>query len=604
MLTWMRKWAPIIMIVALVGFMLTIFIEWGMGLENMPGRKGSTVGKIGDKTVDIREFSRILETERQNRRQQGQTSNEDGNLPVQVWDAYVSETITNNAIENMGLRATDEEVYSYLKDNPHPAFTQSEYFQTNGEFDKDKYIAFINTPSSYDNPTVQQIEQYIRNIMIPMGKLNTLIEIGNNPSYSEIEYEYKAQKEKVSFEYIKMNTDSIYLPEESLSDEILKKYYGLHIADFKTDEKAIVYFARFPKNTTARDEELIANELREIKIDVLSGNSSFEEEARISSDDAGSAKNGGELGWFRKGQMVREFEDVAFSMNIDEISEPFKSNYGYHIIRLDSIKYDDDTIVEVKAKHILKYITAGAETLDSIESLAAKARSLAEDKNLPDAGIELLIPVDSTIPFGKGENPYGIGYVANLGFFIFDKDAKAGAISEIFETEDAFFVVQIKEKIAKGNMPFELVKAKIKQTISDSLKIENAKNYLAEIAEKTNEIPFEEFVQYDSKLIAGKTDSTTRKQFVPNVGYNNEIFSTAFALPENAVSKPVISDNGVYIIRTTQKELVREMPKYAPEIVSIRNQIKSELTRNAYSDWFNANKKQLKVSENVRDFYY
>jgi hypothetical protein len=56
------------MIVALVGFMLTIFLEWGMGLENVPGRRGQTVGKIGNDYVGIREFSQIFERERHARR--------------------------------------------------------------------------------------------------------------------------------------------------------------------------------------------------------------------------------------------------------------------------------------------------------------------------------------------------------------------------------------------------------------------------------------------------------------------------------------------------------------------------------------------------------
>jgi parvulin-like peptidyl-prolyl isomerase len=604
MLAWMRKWAPVIMIVALVGFMLTIFIDWGMGLNNLPGRNGRTVGKIGDKTVDIREFSQMLEIERQNRTQQGQSKDDDGTLPMQVWEAYVSEALTNKAVKELGLSATVEEVYSYLRDNPPPAFTQSEYFQTNGQFDRNKFIAFINTPSSYDNPAVQQIERYIRDIIVPANKLNVLIESGNNPSFSEIEYEYKQQNERVSFEYISVNQHSIDLSPQDLSDEKIKVYYDAHISDYKTAEKATVYFARFPKSTTQRDEELIANELRDIKSNILAGNASFDEEARVNSDDLGSARIGGELGWFKRGQMVKEFEDAAFSTSAGEISEPFKSAYGFHIIAVDSIKTDADTVVEVKAKHILKYITAGAETLDSIEALAAKVRSFAEDKNMLAAAKEFLIEVDSTLPFGKGENPSGIGYIANLGHFVFDEDAKSGDVSEILETESAFFVMELKEKIAKGNLPFEYVKAKIRGIVEDSLRIINAKNYLIEITGKINETPFEEFAQDNDKLRAAKVDLVTRKQFVPGIGYNNEALAAAFVLPENKISKPIVSDNGVYIIRTTAKELVRGISKDMPEFATIANKIKSESARSAYQDWFNANKKQLKVSENVRDFYY
>jgi len=604
MLTFMRKWAVWIMLVALIGFLLTIFLDWGMGLDNLPGRKGNTVGKIGKEYVGIREFSQLVERERQARSQQGQRT-EDGNLPMQVWDSYVSEVITNQAIAALGLEATTEEVFAYLRDNPPPAFTQSEYFQTNGRFDQNKYLAFINTPSSYDNPSVQQIEQYIRTFMVPLNKLNMLIESGNAPSLAEIEYEYRAQRETVSFEFINVHPYAIGLAGEELSEEKLKAYYNANLANFKTNEQAVVYFARFPKNATSRDEELIANELREIRNNVMAGNTTFAEEANLESDDLGSARNGGELGWFGRGQMVPEFEEMAFSTPAGEISEPFQSNYGFHIIAVDSIRADENgSVTQVRAKHILKNIAAGVETLDSIEALAERLRTLAEDKNLADAGIELLVVVDSTPPFARGENPAGLGYLPNLGYFVFDKDAVAGDVGELFETENAFYVVTIREKIAKGALPFEFAKSQIRQILSDSLRVQQAKALLAEVREKVGGQSFEEFAANDERLIAGTIENTTRKQFASGVGFNNEVLAVAFATPENTISKPILSDNGVYIVRTTAKNLVKNISPDSPEFAVIRNQLKNEAARNAYQNWFEAQKRQLKVTENVRDFYF
>lgn len=604
MLTFMRKWAVWIMLVALIGFLLTIFLDWGMGLDNMPGRKGNTVGKIGNEHVGIQEFSQLVERERQMRQQQGQQT-DDGSLPMQVWDAYVSEIITQKAIESLGIQATTEEVFAYLRDNPPPAFTQSEYFQTNGRFDQDKYLAFINTPSSYDNPSVVQVEQYIRTFMVPINKLNMLIEGGDAPSLAEIEYEYRAQKETVSFEFINVHPYSIPLSEEELSEEKLKAYYNANLANFKTNEQAVIYFARFPKNSTSRDEELIANELSEIRASVMAGNAVFAEEAQVESDDLGSARNGGQLGWFGKGQMVPEFETVAFSTPAGEISEPFRSNYGFHIISVDSVETDSaGEVSRVKASHILKNITAGVETLDSIEAVAEKLRDLADGKNLVDAGIELMVAIDSTPPFARGENPAGLGYLQNLGYFVFDNDAVAGDVGELFETENAFFVITIKEKIAKGTLPFEFAQSKIKQTLSDSLRVQQAKTLLTELREKIGEQSFEEFAAGDERLVAGTIENTTRKQFASGVGFNNEVLAVAFAGKEGEISKPVLAENGVYIVRTKSKTGVENISPDSPEFTSIRNQLKNEAARNAYQNWFEAQKKQLKVTENVRDFYF
>ena len=67
---------------------------------------------------------------------------------------------------------------------------------------------------------------------------------------------------------------------------------------------------------------------------LIEGGVDFAEVARKYSKDTGSGANGGDLGWFGKGQMVPEFEAAAFSLKIGEVSQPIKSQFGYHIIQL------------------------------------------------------------------------------------------------------------------------------------------------------------------------------------------------------------------------------------------------------------------------------
>lgn len=114
-----------------------------------------------------------------------------------------------------------------------------------------------------------------------------------------------------------------------VSDEDLKKYFE--------DNKD--QFSKIDASHILVDDEETAKEIK-TKLD---NGEDFAKLAQEYSKDTGSAKNGGELGSFAKGQMVKEFEDAAFSMKEGEISNPVKSQFGYHIIKINSISdsYED-----------------------------------------------------------------------------------------------------------------------------------------------------------------------------------------------------------------------------------------------------------------------
>ena len=98
---------------------------------------------------------------------------------------------------------------------------------------------------------------------------------------------------------------------------------------------------------TEEEKQRVVNRLKEIKAEVLAG-ASFKTRAVIYSDDKGSASSGGFYKINRKTQFVKEFKDVAFSLGEGEISEPFETEYGYHIIMVERIKGQ-----EVELRHIL-----------------------------------------------------------------------------------------------------------------------------------------------------------------------------------------------------------------------------------------------------------
>jgi len=100
------------------------------------------------------------------------------------------------------------------------------------------------------------------------------------------------------------------------------------------------------KDLTDAEALAKAQELRQ----KLVGGADFAEVAKAESDDTGSAANGGDLGFFGHGKMVPPFEQAAFALKIGELSEPVKSSFGYHVIRVDAVKGLDDVRPDIERR--------------------------------------------------------------------------------------------------------------------------------------------------------------------------------------------------------------------------------------------------------------
>jgi foldase protein PrsA len=134
-------------------------------------------------------------------------------------------------------------------------------------------------------------------------------------------------------------------PKIEITDEEIKTYFEENKESFNTPEQV-------EASHILVEDEATATKVKE-KIDA---GQDFAQLAKEYSTDASNAENGGELGYFSKGTMVEEFEKAAFSMNKGDISDPIKTEYGYHIIHITDKKEAQEAVFEDHKEEIKKIL--------------------------------------------------------------------------------------------------------------------------------------------------------------------------------------------------------------------------------------------------------
>ncbi|EHL17914.1 hypothetical protein HMPREF9628_00512 [Peptoanaerobacter stomatis] len=169
---------------------------------------------------------------------------------------------------------------------------------------------------------------------------------------------------------IKMALQDKYAKENGVTQEEVDKYYEEHKSEYSSEKvKAshiIILTTENGKDMSAEKQEEAKKKIDEIYEKIQAGES-FEELAKQYSQD-GSKNSGGDLGYFSKGEMVKEFSDVAFNMNIGEISKPFKTQFGYHIVKVTDKKSETEE-EKAKAKEYIKSILQEQKFSKYIENL-------------------------------------------------------------------------------------------------------------------------------------------------------------------------------------------------------------------------------------------
>ncbi|MDA2631756.1 peptidylprolyl isomerase PrsA [Bacillus cereus] len=207
---------------------------------------------------------------------------------------------------------------------------------------------------------------------------------------------YKVEDKEVDKKYDEMKKQygdqfDTLLKQQGIKEETLKTGVRAQLAQEKAIEKTITdkelkdnYKPEIKASHILVKDEATAKKVKE----ELGQGKSFEELAKQYSEDTGSKEKGGDLGFFGAGKMVKEFEDAAYKLKKDEVSEPVKSQFGYHIIKVIDIKEPEKSFeqskADIKKELVAKKAQDGEFMNDLMMKEIKKADVKVDDKDLKD----------------------------------------------------------------------------------------------------------------------------------------------------------------------------------------------------------------------------
>ncbi|KAB0464067.1 peptidylprolyl isomerase [Vibrio kanaloae] len=359
----LREGVNSIAVKIILGLIILSFVFAGVG-SYITGGGNNAAAKVGNTEIARGEFEQAYQNERNRMQSQlgdyfSQMLADPGyveSFRKSVLDRMINDVLLEQQAESLGLRISDSQIRTMILEMPQ--------FQTAGQFDQEVYQAALRragfSAESFAeymrrdlmrNQLVTALQgsefvlqgeidtqskliaqtRDIRTVTLSVADLAKDIELTDE----QIEQYYQenpaayTRPEQAKVSYIELSAEALKSQLE-VSDEEAQKYYQEHLDKYSTEEQRKVSHILVQGDDEAKAQSIL---------DELNAGADFATLAEEKSDDFGSADVGGDLGWIERDVMDPAFEDAAFALEtIGDITGLVKSDFGYHIIKLDELK--------------------------------------------------------------------------------------------------------------------------------------------------------------------------------------------------------------------------------------------------------------------------
>jgi peptidyl-prolyl cis-trans isomerase D len=619
MLQKMRDNAQGVAAKVLLGLLVVVFTMFGFGAFQAFIVTDPPAAKVNGEKISRAVLAQ--EMERQKNRilaQMGESANPDmidtAQLQQTVLEQLINRQLVLEAADDMGLRTAPAVVDQAIVDNPQ--------FQTNGHFDRDLYQRLLanvgHSPASFkdeltNNITVVQLsgavtetpfvtEQALREAARMVAQKRDFAYVDVSPDRfkdqvaiadEDIEGFYEAHRadfmtpEMVDVDYVRLSLDAFdkqaaYAPTD---DEITARYEANKAAYTPAEQRRIshILLKVGPNRTEAQAREQLAGVARR-----LQKGEKFEDIAREISEDPGSASNGGDLGFVAQGALVPEFEQAAFALAPGAISDPVKTEFGMHLIKVDEIRTEAFPTLAQQHDEIADQIRREKAETDYRD----KVRGLDELAFESPDGLDQLVQLTGNaaqhaadVTRNSGPSPFDN---ASLRTAAFSEDVLTrGLNSRVIEVGENAYVLRVSNHREPGQRTLAEVTPDIRARLTSEAAAEKARQAADDIVAKVEagEGTATSAAAYglNWQVVAGASRAST--------GHDPVVLEAAFDLPrptaeQRSVTSTPLRNGDIAVITVTAVTDGDYAALTEAEIDAIRNQLSRRLGDDDFQSMF------------------
>lgn len=514
----------------------------------------------------------------------------------QVFDQMVTDILLQQEYRRRRITVSDDEIREAALYMPPPELMQSPDLQTEGRFDPEKYRRFLSTPVARQGGLLTQLEGYYRN-EIPKQKLFGELVSDVYVSDGRLWEMWKDSHDSARITYAVLRPDAVPDSQVTVSDQEVRDYFSKHTKDFERPGRAIVSVLAIARTVTAADSASTRARLLSLRAELLAG-AKFEDVARRESADSGSAVNGGVLPPSTRGSYVPEFERAAYALRPGQLSEPVLTQFGYHLIRVDSKRGDTLTL-----RHLLLRIaqsdSSASATDRRADQLSRLASGATDPRRFDEAAKQLALPVMRGVAI-EGQ-PLSINgrFIPSVSAWAFT-GTQQGETSDLLDADDGYYLARVDSLVPRGEPTVRQFQDAIRAIVARQKKLDRLIPTAREIASAAAGGQALEGAAVARRATVDTTPMFTRVSPVPGIGQLNEVIGTAFGLPAGTVSQPVRTDAGVFVIRVDRRVNADRAAFEAQKKVQ-RDQMLQALREQRVRDYLDGLRKGADVQDNRRE---